>query len=37
MYPKNEYTTLIDAKIDSININNKKIFKYSSDPKDSNK
>ncbi len=33
MYPKNEYTTLIDAKINSININNKKIFKYSSDPK----
>ncbi len=33
MYPKNEYTTLIDAKIDGININNKKIFKYSSDPK----
>ena len=33
MYPKNEYTTLIDAKINSININNKKIFKYSPDPK----
>ena len=33
MYPKNEYTTLIDTKINSININNKKIFKYSSDPK----
>ncbi len=33
MYPKNEYTTLIDAKMNSININNKKIFKYSSDPK----
>ena len=33
MYPKNEYTTLIDTKIDSINISNKKIFKYSSDPK----
>tara|TARA_Y100000768_G_scaffold296990_1_gene230821 strand:- start:907 stop:1596 length:690 start_codon:yes stop_codon:yes gene_type:complete len=33
MYPKNEYTTLIDAKMGNININNKKIFKYSSDPK----
>ena len=33
MYPKNEYTALIDAKINNININNKKIFKYSSDPK----
>ncbi len=33
MYPKNEYTTLIDTKINSVNINNKKIFKYSSDPK----
>ena len=33
MYPKNEYTTLIDAKINNVNINNKKIFKYSSDPK----
>ncbi len=33
MYPKNEYTPLIDAKINSININNKKIFRYSSDPK----
>ena len=30
---KNEYTPLIDAKINSININNKKIFRYSSDPK----
>ena len=33
MYPKNKYTTLIDSKINNININNKKIFKYSSDPK----
>ena len=33
MYPKNEYTPLIDAKINSINIDNKKIFRYSSDPK----
>ena len=33
MYPKNEYTSLIDTKINSININSKKIFKYSSDPK----
>ncbi len=33
MYPKNKYTTLIDSKINSINILNKKIFKYSADPK----
>tara|TARA_B100000579_G_scaffold433580_1_gene452623 strand:+ start:985 stop:2139 length:1155 start_codon:yes stop_codon:yes gene_type:complete len=33
MYPKNKYAPLIDSKIDSININNKKIFKYSADPK----
>ena len=33
MYPKNKYAPLIDAKIDNININNKKIFKYSADPK----
>ena len=33
MYPKNKYTPLIDSKIENININNKKIFKYSADPK----
>ena len=33
MYPKNKYTSLIDSKINNININNKKIFRYSSDPK----
>ncbi len=33
MYPKNKYSPLIDSKINSININNKKIFKYSADPK----
>ena len=33
MYPKNKYTSLIDSKINNININNKKIFKYSPDPK----
>ena len=33
MYPKNKYAPLIDAKIDNININNKKIFRYSADPK----
>ena len=33
MYPKNKYTPLIDSKINNININNKKIFKYSADPK----
>ena len=33
MYPKNKYTSLIDSKIDNININNKKVFKYSADPK----
>jgi len=33
MYPKNKYSSLIDSKINNININNKKIFKYSADPK----
>ncbi len=33
MYPKNKYTPLIDSKINNIKINNKKIFKYSADPK----
>ena len=33
MYPKNKYASLIDSKISNININNKKIFKYSADPK----
>ena len=33
MYPKNKYTNLIDSKINNINIYNKKIFKYSADPK----
>ncbi len=33
MYPKNKYTNLIDSKIENLNINNKKIFKYSADPK----
>ena len=33
MYPKNKYAPLIDSKISNININNKKIFKYSADPK----
>ena len=33
LYPKNKYTSLIDSKINNININNKKIFKYSDDPK----
>ncbi len=33
MYPKNKYTPIIDSKINNININNKKIFKYSADPK----
>ena len=33
MYPKNKYTPLIDSKINNINIKNKKIFRYSSDPK----
>ena len=33
MYPKNKYSPLIDSKINSINRNNKKIFKYSDDPK----
>lgn len=33
MYPKNKYTALIDSKINNIDINNKKIFRYSADPK----
>ncbi len=33
MYPKNKYAPLIDSKINNINIQNKKIFRYSSDPK----
>ena len=33
MYPKNKYTQLVDSKINNIKINNKKIFKYSADPK----
>ena len=33
MYPKNKYTDLIDSKINNISINNKKIFRYSADPK----
>ena len=33
MYPKNKYSPLIDSKINSINLNKKKIFKYSDDPK----
>ncbi len=33
MYPKNKYASLIDSKINNININNKKIFRYSADPK----
>ena len=33
MYPKNKYANLIDSKINSIDVNNKKIFKYSADPK----
>ena len=33
MYPDNKYTSLVDSKISNININNKKIFKYSADPK----
>ncbi len=33
MYPKNKYTQLVDSKINNIKISNKKIFKYSADPK----
>ncbi len=33
IYPKNKYTSLIDSKINNINIDNKKIFRYSADPK----
>ncbi len=33
MFPKNKYSSLIDSKINNINIANKKIFRYSADPK----
>ena len=33
MYPKNQYTKLIDAKIEGIDLEKKKIFKYNPDPK----
>ena len=33
MYPKNKYTKLIDSKIDGIDLEKKKIFKYNPDPK----
>ncbi len=33
MFPKNKYASLIDSKINNIDINNKKIFRYSADPK----
>ena len=33
IYPKNKYTNLIDSKINDINIQNKKVFKYNADPK----
>ncbi len=33
MYPKNEYTELIDKKVKKIKLKNYKIFKYDSDPK----
>tara|TARA_Y100001958_G_C21240819_1_gene568477 strand:+ start:828 stop:1985 length:1158 start_codon:yes stop_codon:yes gene_type:complete len=32
MFPKNEYTDLIESKIKVLNLNNFKIFKYSSNP-----
>lgn len=33
MYPKNEYESFIDKKINSSQLKNFKVFKYSSDPK----
>ena len=33
MYPKNQYAKLIDAKIESIDLEKKKIFRYDPDPK----
>ncbi len=33
MFPKNQYSNLVERKINNINLNNFKIFKYSSDPK----
>ena len=33
IYPKNQYTKLIDPKINDLNLSKKKIFKYNPDPK----
>ena len=33
IYPKNQYTKLIDSKINDLNLSKKKIFKYNPDPK----
>tara|TARA_B100000945_G_C20382135_1_gene597821 strand:- start:218 stop:1315 length:1098 start_codon:yes stop_codon:yes gene_type:complete len=33
LYPKNEYTNLIDAKLSNLQLNNYKVFKYNPDPK----
>lgn len=33
IYPKNQYTKLIDSKINGLNLSKKKIFKYNPDPK----
>ena len=33
LYPKNNYTNLIDNKINNINLKNFKVFKYDPDPK----
>ena len=33
LIPKNQYTNLIEKKLEKLNLNGYKIFKYSSDPK----
>ena len=33
LLPKNQYTDFVEKKIEKLNLNNFKIFKYSSDPK----
>ena len=33
LYPKNEYTNLIDAKLSNLQLSNYKVFKYNPDPK----
>ena len=32
MFPENQYTKFIEKKLDKLNLNNFKIFKYNPDP-----